>query len=63
MTRSLWGFCESCALWRLSDAWGEPAACPECGVPPDPLERWADGAGYVSLLLDLPPGSELPILG
>lgn len=59
----VWGFCERCERWRLSAAWGEPAACPECGAPPHPLERWADGAGRISLVLDVPPGAELPVLG
>lgn len=56
-----WGFCERCELWRLEE-WGRPPACPECGGAPDPLERIVDGVGYLSLSLELPPGSELPLL-
>lgn len=56
-----WGFCDGCSLWRLED-WGEPPACPSCGAAPDPLERIVDGVGTVSLVLELPPGSELPLL-
>lgn len=58
MTR---GFCELCELWRLEE-WGEPARCPACGCAPDPLERIVEGVGHVSLALELPPGSELPLL-
>jgi hypothetical protein len=57
-----WGFCERCERWRLSSGWGEPAACPECGAPPRPLESWSGGAGRVRLVLDLPPGGDLPLL-
>ncbi len=59
---AVWGFCPGCELWQLSAAWGEPPACPQCGTPPSPLEQWADGTGHVLLVLDLPPGSGLPIL-
>lgn len=59
----LWGFCPGCERWRLSDAWGDPAACPGCGAAPSPLEQWADGAGRILLVLDLPPGADLPLLG
>lgn len=59
----VWGFCEVCGRWRLSDRWGVPPACPRCGAAPDPLERWSDGAGRVELVLDLPPGADLPMLG
>jgi hypothetical protein len=62
MSPPVWGFCETCELWQLSADWGEPAACPRCGTPPSPLEQWADGTGHVLLVLDLPPGSGLPIL-
>ena len=58
-----WGFCGTCELWKLSDAWGDPPACPVCGAPPSPLERWADGAYRLELALDLPPGADLPLLG
>jgi hypothetical protein len=61
--RPLWGFCETCERWQFSAAWGEPAACPDCGTAPRPLERWADGAGRIMLMLDLPPGGDLPLLG
>ena len=61
--RPLWGFCGTCERWQLSAAWGEPAACPDCGATPSPLERWADGTGHVTLVLDLPPGGDLPLLG
>jgi hypothetical protein len=47
-------------LWRLSDGWGDPPACPVCGARPAPLERWADGAYRLDLALDLPPGTDLP---
>ena len=56
-----WGFCATCELWRL-ERWGDPAACPRCGGAPDPLERVVDGVGRVRLSLELPPGSELPLL-
>jgi hypothetical protein len=58
-----WGFCGTCELWRLSDGWGDPPACPECGARPAPLERWAGGAYRLELALDLPPGTDLPLLG
>ncbi|MBO0775022.1 MAG: hypothetical protein J2P34_01805 [Actinobacteria bacterium] len=61
--RQLWGFCPGCDRWRLSGAWGDPAACPVCGTPPDPLEQWSGRTGRVLLLLDLPPGTDLPLLG
>jgi hypothetical protein len=57
-----WGFCERCELWRLEE-WGEPPACPVCGAVPRPLEQLVDGVGRTELVLDLPPGSELPLLG
>lgn len=57
-----WGFCERCELWQLAD-WRRPPACPVCGAEPRPLEEIVDGVGRVSLVLDLPPGSELPLLG
>ena len=56
-----WGFCVTCELWRFEE-WGEPAACPRCGRAPDPLERFEDGVARVNLSLELPPGSELPLL-
>jgi hypothetical protein len=58
---SRWGFCETCERWLLEE-WGEPPACPACGGSPDPLEQLVDGVGRVSLSLELPPGSELPLL-
>ncbi len=58
-----WGFCPGCERWQLTAGWGDPPACPACGSPPDPLERWADGTGRVLLVLDLPPGGDLPLLG
>lgn len=58
-----WGYCEDCERWRLSAGWGDPAACPECGALPRPLESWSGGAGRVTLVLDLPPGGDLPLLG
>lgn len=57
-----WGFCERCELWRLEE-WGAPPHCPVCGGEPRPLERIEGGIGRTSLVLDLPPGSELPLLG
>lgn len=57
----VWGFCAECELWRL-ERWGAPAACPRCGGAPDPLERLENGVGRVRLTLELPPGSELPLL-
>jgi hypothetical protein len=56
-----WGFCEACELWRL-EHWGEPAACPWCGAAPNPVEQVENGIGRVQLSLELPPGSELPLL-
>jgi hypothetical protein len=56
-----WGFCEQCELWRLEE-WGDPASCPWCGAAPDPIERFEDGVARLSLSLELPPGSELPLL-
>jgi hypothetical protein len=56
-----WGFCEACELWRL-EQWGEPAACPWCGAAPNPVEQVENGIGRVQLSLELPPGSELPLL-
>ena len=61
MTDLVWGFCARCELWRL-ERWGAPAACPQCGGVPDPLERLENGVGRVELTLELPPGSELPLL-
>lgn len=61
--RPRWGYCARCERWRLSDAWGEPAACPACGADPDPLEQWQAGTGRTTLLLELPPGTDLPLLG
>jgi hypothetical protein len=40
----------------------EPAALAQGGGPPNPLEQVIDGRGVVTLVLDLPPGSELPLL-
>ena len=56
------GFCPGCERWLLSSAWGDPPACPGCGTAPDPLEQWASGTGRTLLVLDLPPGGELPLL-
>jgi hypothetical protein len=61
MTELLWGFCERCELWRL-ERWGAPAVCPFCGGEPHPIERMEDGVARVALTLELPPGSELPLL-
>jgi hypothetical protein len=61
--RPRWGFCENCERWQLSVGWGDPAACPECGAPPRLLESWSGGAARVTLVLDLPPGGDLPLLG
>jgi len=58
-----WGFCGRCELWRLSDGWGDPPACPVCGTRPVPIEHWAGGAYRLELELDLPPGTDLPLLG
>jgi hypothetical protein len=58
-----WGFCGECEQWRLSADWGDPPACPVCGARPGPVERWADGAYRLELTLDLPPGTDLPLLG
>ena len=65
MTALLWGFCERCELWRLSDEWfmsSACASCPVCGGEPQPIERLEDGVARLELVLDLPPGSELPLL-
>jgi hypothetical protein len=56
-----WGFCDTCELWRFEE-WGEPPACPYCGGAPDPLEHVEGGVARVKLSLELPPGSELPLL-
>jgi hypothetical protein len=58
---SRWGFCERCELWRFEE-WGEPARCPTCAGAPDPLESVENGIGRTALSLELPPGSELPLL-
>jgi hypothetical protein len=50
-----------CELWRFEE-WGDPAACPACGGAPDPLEQVEGGVARVKLSLELPPGSELPLL-
>lgn len=50
---AVWGFCGTCERWRLSAAWGNPPACPDCGTRPQPLELWADGTGRVTLILEL----------
>lgn len=67
----VWGFCDSCARWRLGGwrspgtdppggrADGAPARCPDCGREPALLETLADGVGRITLLLDVPPGADL----
>ncbi len=57
------GVCEDCERWQFSAGWGNPAACPACGAPPCPLESWSGGTARITLVLDLPPGGELPLLG
>ncbi len=61
--RARWGFCPGCEHWRLTGAWGEPPRCPDCGTAPDPLEQWSGGTGRIRLVLELPPGGDLPLLG
>ena len=63
---ALWGFCASCELWRCSTRWtragtDEPA-CPVCGSAPSALEVLDDGVARVHLLLELPPGGDIPFL-
>lgn len=63
---ALWGFCASCELWRFSAQWtragvGEPA-CPVCGSPPSALEVLDDGVARIHLVLELPPGGDIPFL-
>ena len=63
---ALWGFCAPCELWRFSSQWmlggtTEPA-CPVCGSPPSALEVLNDGVARVQLLLELPPGGDIPFL-
>ncbi|MGH7903888.1 MAG: hypothetical protein ACREPA_07150 [Candidatus Dormibacteraceae bacterium] len=63
---ALWGFCTECELWRCSDTWfrtgAHRPACPRCGAEPALIETVRDGRATVLLVLDLPPGSELPLL-
>lgn len=60
-----WGYCASCERWRYAD-WNDPPSCPVCSEAPDPLEQLDNGiarlVGRTTLLLELPPGAELPIL-
>ena len=60
-----WGFCASCELWRL-ETWGDPHVCPKCGETPDPVEVLVDSVahvvGHTTLVLELPPGAEFPLL-
>lgn len=63
---ALWGFCASCELWRFSSQWtpagSDEPACPVCGSPPSALEVVDDGVARVHLLLELPPGGDIPFL-
>jgi hypothetical protein len=59
-----WGFCADCELWRYAADWfdtGQPA-CPVCGASPAALESIEGGVARVQLLLELPPGTSLPLL-
>lgn len=60
---ALWGFCPACERWRHSGGWGQPPRCPACGAAPDPMERWVAGTGRIEIVLELPPGADLPMLG
>ena len=66
MADELWGYCSLCERWRLSDRWfdGDPLrpACPVCGDEPSPLEHIENGRGRIVLVLELPPGADLPLL-
>ena len=63
---ALWGFCASCELWRFSSQWtpagADGPACPVCGSPPSALEVLEDGVARVDLMLELPPGGDIPFL-
>lgn len=61
-----WGFCGACARWRYSDRWfaedASRSACPVCGDTPSSLEVIENGKGRILLVLELPPGGDLPDL-
>ncbi len=63
---SRWGFCPDCSLWRYAD-WDARTAtpsCPVCAAAPSPIETIGDdGVGRLVLVLELPPGADLPLLG
>ena len=63
---ALWGFCPTCDLWRFSTEWtgagSDEAACPVCGSAPSALEVLDDGVARVHLMLELPPGGDIPFL-
>lgn len=66
MPEARWGFCSGCARWRYSDEWLTTTAsrpsCPVCGTEPSPLEELEDGKGRIVLMVELPPGTDFPLL-
>jgi hypothetical protein len=63
---ALWGFCPSCELWRYSTEWlaagSDEPACPVCRSAPTALEVLDNGVARVHLILELPPGGDIPLL-
>lgn len=64
---ALWGFCPTCELWRFSTQWigtgsNAAASCPVCGSGPSALEVLEGGVARVHLMLELPPGGDIPFL-
>jgi hypothetical protein len=65
VSEAIWGFCENCERWRLSDGWRRAdgaAKCPVCDTPAALIETVEGGVGRISLVLELPPGAEMPLL-
>jgi hypothetical protein len=65
VSQAIWGFCEPCERWRLSRGWlrsSGRARCPVCDTPAALIEKVEGGVARVRLVLELPPGAEMPLL-
>ena len=65
MSQAIWGFCDRCERWRFSADWlraSGGAKCPVCDARPALIEKVEGGVARISLVLELPPGAEMPLL-